>query len=50
MSALSMQGEDERGYAGKVREDIDHKAYLPAAWRVDDYLEGDAEVRALTTV
>jgi hypothetical protein len=22
------------GYAGKVRSDIDHKAYMPAAWRV----------------
>lgn len=24
---------------GKVRGDIDHKAYMPAAWRVDDYLQ-----------
>jgi len=30
-------------YDGRVREDIDHSSYMPAAWRVDDYLtvEGD---------
>ncbi|GAX77528.1 hypothetical protein CEUSTIGMA_g4972.t1 [Chlamydomonas eustigma] len=33
-------GEIEKaGYNGKVRNDIDHKEYLPASWRVDDYLD-----------
>ena len=27
------------GYDGKVRDDIDHKMDLPAAWRVDSYLD-----------
>jgi peptidyl-prolyl cis-trans isomerase SDCCAG10 len=29
---------DEVAYDGKVRKDLDHRAYMPAAWRVDDYL------------
>jgi hypothetical protein len=24
-----------QGYAGKVRQDIDHAAHMPAAWRID---------------
>ena len=32
-----------QAYAGKVRNDIDHEQLKPAAWRVDDYLEGDDE-------
>lgn len=28
-----------QAYAGKVRTDIDHDAYKPAAWRVDSYLD-----------
>lgn len=33
-----------QAYAGKVRTDIDHNAYKPAAWRVDSYLdESDVE-------
>lgn len=28
-----------QAYAGKVRTDIDHNAYKPAAWRVDSYLD-----------
>ncbi|PRW58227.1 peptidyl-prolyl cis-trans isomerase CYP57 [Chlorella sorokiniana] len=35
------QGKDNAGYSGKVREDIDHRAYMPAAWRIDDYLGGE---------
>lgn len=31
---------EEEGYAGKVRNDINHDAYKPAAWRVDKYLDG----------
>ena len=31
------------GYRGEVRQDVDHKAYMPAAWRVDNYLEGDED-------
>ena len=27
-------GTEQEAYNGKVRQDIDHKAYLPAAWRV----------------
>eukprot|EP00955_Chlamydomonas_euryale_P105352 365632-Chlamydomonas_euryale.AAC.16 len=34
-------GDDGKGYDGKVEADIDHTAYLPAAWRVDDYLDRD---------
>ena len=26
--------EGEDGYDGKVRDDIDHRDYMPAAWRV----------------
>jgi hypothetical protein len=33
-----------QGYNGKVDDGIDHKTYLPAAWRVDDYLDGDDDV------
>ncbi|KXZ45505.1 hypothetical protein GPECTOR_54g247 [Gonium pectorale] len=32
-------GKGDAGYAGKVRADLDHRAYMPAAWRVEDYLE-----------
>jgi peptidyl-prolyl cis-trans isomerase SDCCAG10 len=28
-----------KGYGGKVDANIDHRSYLPAAWRVDEYLE-----------
>lgn len=38
---------EERGYAGKVDASLDHRAYMPAAWRVDDYLEGEFLVRVL---
>lgn len=37
-------GASERGYDGEVRQDIDHRAYMPAAWRLDDYLAGDDDV------
>jgi hypothetical protein len=33
-----------------VRADLDHKAYLPAAWRVDDYLELEADDDDLTSL
>lgn len=33
----------DKGYDGKVRDDIDHKAYMPAAWRVDAYLQDDPD-------
>lgn len=33
-----------QGYDGKVAADIDHKAYMPAAWRVDEYLDGDDDI------
>ncbi|KAI3433422.1 hypothetical protein D9Q98_003237 [Chlorella vulgaris] len=36
--ASAKQG--DAGYDGKVRKDIDHRAYMPAAWRIDDYLDG----------
>lgn len=39
--AAAQQG--DAGYSGKVREDIDHRAYMPAAWRVDDYLGEEGE-------
>ncbi|KAG2432706.1 hypothetical protein HYH02_006689 [Chlamydomonas schloesseri] len=31
--------EGDKGYAGKIRDDLDHRAYMPAAWRVDSYLD-----------
>ncbi|GAB4822798.1 hypothetical protein N2152v2_009844 [Parachlorella kessleri] len=31
------------GYRGEVRQDVDHRAYMPAAWRVDNYLEGEED-------
>ena len=33
----------QQAYAGKVRKDIDHNAYKPAAWRVDSYLDESDE-------
>lgn len=33
--------DQEEGYAGKVDVGIDHRAYMPAAWRLDTYLGGD---------
>ena len=27
----------------QVREDIDHRSYMPAAWRVDAYLNEEGE-------
>jgi peptidyl-prolyl cis-trans isomerase SDCCAG10 len=26
-----------------VRQDIDHRSYMPAAWRVDDYLKEEED-------
>ncbi|KAK9846395.1 hypothetical protein WJX81_002949 [Elliptochloris bilobata] len=37
------QADIGKAYAGQVREDIDHEALKPAAWRVDGYLEGVEE-------
>uniref|UniRef100_A0A1D2A8R0 PPIase cyclophilin-type domain-containing protein n=1 Tax=Auxenochlorella protothecoides TaxID=3075 RepID=A0A1D2A8R0_AUXPR len=34
---------DFQGYDGRVRQDIAHEAYMPAAWRVDAYLGKDGE-------
>ncbi|WIA14398.1 hypothetical protein OEZ85_002925 [Tetradesmus obliquus] len=33
----------DEAYDGKVREDIDHRSYMPAAWRVDAYLNEEGE-------
>jgi peptidyl-prolyl cis-trans isomerase SDCCAG10 len=33
--------EGGKGYDGKVDENIDHRAYMPAAWRLDTYLGGN---------
>ncbi|KAK9814959.1 hypothetical protein WJX73_003220 [Symbiochloris irregularis] len=41
--AAAGKGRNEEAYAGKVREDIDHEMLKPAAWRADNYLEGDDE-------
>lgn len=42
--AAGAEGAAERGaYAGKIRKDIDHRAYMPAAWRIDDYLAEEDE-------
>lgn len=35
----------EGGYGGKVDANIDHRSYMPAAWRVDEYLEPSGEIR-----
>ncbi|PSC77004.1 peptidyl-prolyl cis-trans isomerase CYP57-like [Micractinium conductrix] len=42
-AAAAAPKEGGAGYDGKVRGDVDHRAYLPAAWRVDGYLAGDEE-------
>mmetsp|Transcript_25541 Transcript_25541/g.71433 ORF Transcript_25541/g.71433 Transcript_25541/m.71433 type:complete len:546 (-) Transcript_25541:265-1902(-) len=34
---------DGEAYDGKVDKQLDHKAYMPAAWRVDDYLTVEDE-------
>jgi hypothetical protein len=33
-----------QAYDGKVASNIDHKAYMPAAWRVDEYLDGEDDI------
>ena len=33
------------GYDGKVDDEIDHRAYMPAAWRLDTYLGNPSEAR-----
>ncbi|GLC42193.1 hypothetical protein PLESTB_000640900 [Pleodorina starrii] len=40
-AAAAAPADASGGYSGKVRWDLDHRAYMPAAWRVDDYLEED---------
>lgn len=32
-----------QAYAGRVRNDIDHDQLKPAAWRADNYLDGDSD-------
>ena len=40
-----------QAYAGKVRTDINHDAYKPAAWRVDSYLdESDDDQDVMTSL
>ncbi len=34
---------EEGAYDGRVKATIDHRAYMPAAWRVDDYGEDEDE-------
>ncbi|KDD73961.1 hypothetical protein H632_c1694p0, partial [Helicosporidium sp. ATCC 50920] len=29
------------GYEGRVSQELDHSAYMPAAWRMDEYLGGE---------
>lgn len=41
---IGLLGSSGQGYNGKVAADIDHKAYMPAAWRVDEYLDGDDDI------
>ncbi|KAF8063750.1 CYP57 [Scenedesmus sp. PABB004] len=41
-AAAAADGEQE-AYDGKVRRDIDHRTYMPAAWRADDYLAGGSD-------
>ncbi|KAL3146243.1 hypothetical protein ABBQ32_002946 [Trebouxia sp. C0010 RCD-2024] len=38
-AADTKKTQEDEAYAGKVRTDIDHNAYKPAAWRVDSYLD-----------
>ncbi len=33
----------DKGYDGKIDKDIDHRAYMPAAWRLDTYLGNPSE-------
>lgn len=44
------EGGKEAGYDGKVRKDIDHRAYMPAAWRVDAYLEDESDDDTLASL
>lgn len=49
--AAGEEAEADEGYAGKVDGKVDHRAFLPAAWRFDSYLledEADAEGDDLT--
>lgn len=40
-TALQAGEEVEAGYNGEIDKDLDHRKYMPAAWRLDDYLGGD---------
>jgi len=35
------QQEGGKGYDGEIDKNIDHKSYMPAAWRLDTYLGGN---------
>ncbi|MEW5313077.1 MAG: hypothetical protein WDW38_004671 [Sanguina aurantia] len=41
--AAAAEDDDTQGYDGKVDKKMDHKTYMPAAWRVDDYLGADED-------
>jgi peptidyl-prolyl cis-trans isomerase SDCCAG10 len=36
----SLDQNGAKGYDGKIDKDVDHRSYMPAAWRLDTYLEG----------
>eukprot|EP00803_Ostreobium_quekettii_P001959 evm.model.scf_632.4 EVM.evm.TU.scf_632.4 scf_632:48706-50358(-) len=36
--------EDSKAYQGQVLKELDHRAYMPASWRVDDYLKAEEQV------
>lgn len=41
--------EEGRGYDGEIDKDIDHRAYMPAAWRLDTYLGGTPSAAGVGT-
>ncbi|MEW5301137.1 MAG: hypothetical protein WDW36_004016 [Sanguina aurantia] len=41
--AAAAEEDETQGYDGKVDKKMDHKTYMPAAWRVDDYLGADED-------
>lgn len=42
-SILVTELQDMQAYNGQVAKDIDHEALMPAAWRLDKYLDADVD-------
>lgn len=50
LAAPAGTGGGREGYKGEVRQDVDHRTYMPAAWRSDNYLDGDESDDDLSTL